>query len=182
MPIPALTHLDDSIAERRLAARHEAGHATAATMRGGASPTSVTISAEHPGSGLTVFRHLPWDHAFVAYAGPWAEARADWPLDTSDGLLDAEGSLFADRVMGVLLQQPEDAEVVYAYEQELAANAALMGVDRLALTPISVVWDTELERAWPRVKELASRLEAEASTTRASSQPVRVGGPNKLTN
>ena len=73
--------------QRHLTAHHEPGHAVAALMRGGGELVSVTIEPTAEYAGHTGLRSKPFDIAFVTYAGPWAEARAQWPAEVS---LDAE--------------------------------------------------------------------------------------------
>ena len=56
-------------------------------MRGGGELVSVTIEPTAEYAAHTGLRSKPFDIAFVTYAGPWAEARAQWPAEVS---LDAE--------------------------------------------------------------------------------------------
>ena len=71
--------------ERYITACHEAGHAVAALMRGGGEITSITIEPTADYLGYTWTRIKPFDRAFIIYAGPWAEARAQWTEPTFDG-------------------------------------------------------------------------------------------------
>jgi hypothetical protein len=86
--------LDD---DRYLTAYLESGHAVAACMRGG-EVVSVTIKpTARRGAGCEIRRGRAdaadfW--AFNYYAGPWAEARAQWTQPTIDeGTYDDEGRL-----------------------------------------------------------------------------------------
>jgi hypothetical protein len=57
-----------------LTAYHEAGHAVAANRRG---RTVFEILVDFPG-GFTRHQEAGSDYAFIIYAVPWAQARAEW--------------------------------------------------------------------------------------------------------
>lgn len=143
-----------------VAAHHEAGHAMAAVMRGGSSLRGVTIDVDRPGHGLTLHRTAPWDNGFVAYAGPWAEARYLWgsgPLDERDD----DGCTFSDCVVGVLLHQPGDAAMWGAWLHEPAQENARQAMADVGMTfAPEEVWDRELELVWPEIQTLAQRIRA----------------------
>jgi hypothetical protein len=64
---------------------HEAGHAVAALIRS-CELGSVTIEPTDHTLGLTlVTPRTATDRSFVIFAGPWADARSQWPLPTLDG-------------------------------------------------------------------------------------------------
>lgn len=118
-------------------AYHEAGHAVASCLRGGSSLTSVGFEPGH-GTGLTMFMSKPCDIPFMAFAGPYAEARHAWgdrPLDGEDD----DCLTLDDYVMGVLLTQPDDRQLMAGrYE--------------------SVVWPMEIDRVWGAVEAVALLL------------------------
>ena len=160
---------------RALTAFHEAGHAVAALMRGGSSLLSVSLSDTH-GEGITWHRSHVWDQPFIAYAGPWAEARYEWgdrPLDD----LNDDGCTFEDELAGCLFQGGSDDSVVIDRALGLGSIAAELGLD--AGNPDAVnrlreiaaaresVWQMELERAWLAVCAVAPRLVAGETVTNA---------------
>lgn len=127
---------------RTLAAHHEAGHAVAAVMRGGSRLKSVTIDETVHGDGLTVHTSAPWDRSFIAWAGPWAEARLRWgdrPLDAEDD----DCQTFDDYVLGQLVTHRSDAE------QVRGGNASMATID---------VWFMEMEHVRVAVAEVAAAL------------------------
>jgi hypothetical protein len=69
--------------------------------------------------GDTGMRVKRWDSQFVTYAGPWAEARAQWLRDSLIGLdsEDEDGYLFSDYVLGAfLLNRDGDADDYHRLE------------------------------------------------------------------
>ena len=137
---------------RVVTAHHEAGHAVAATMRGGATLTSVTLSQRH-GEGITWVRHKRWDQAFCACAGISAEARHAWgarPIDAQDD----DGLEFVDDVTGVRLVQKGDADMTTASAREALA----MVVPRDLVAAPTAAWNRELEAVWSAVQAIARRL------------------------
>ncbi|HVG84264.1 MAG TPA: hypothetical protein VM820_07085 [Vicinamibacterales bacterium] len=146
-------------------AHHEAGHAMAAVMRGGSSLRGVTIDVDRPGHGLTLLRTAPWDTGFMAYAGPWAEARFVWgnrPLDAHND----NDCTFSDCVVGVLLHQSDDAAMWGAWHHEPAQESVRQAMADLGMTfAPEEVWDRELELVWPEIQTLAQRIRAGESVT-----------------
>lgn len=138
---------------RAITAHHEAGHAVASVMRGGSSFRSVDLSNADDGHGLTLHRCKPTDGPFIAYAGPWAEARYLWPADVPLDGEDEEGTTFDEHVTGVLLGQPDDAAALAA-DDERVQQLRAFGVE---VDPYAV-WHMELERVWPAVQSVAAQL------------------------
>lgn len=139
--------------QRSITAHHEAGHAAASVMRGGSTFRSVDLTNADGGHGLTLFRAKATDHPFIAYAGPWAEARLQWPAGVALDGEDDDGMTFDDYVDGALLTQPDDRQELQPHDDHVAQLRAL-GVD---VEPYAV-WLIELEAAWPAVQSIAARL------------------------
>jgi hypothetical protein len=138
-------------------AYHEAGHAIAVQLRGGAV-TQITIEP-----GLTVFT-LPrepqklyrngvrvadpqpyeptQDDAFVAYAGPWAQERCHWRMPTLD-VPDEHGNSFAQYVVARLEKNTTDHADYLAAPKPPDADE---------------LWSAELEQHWPRIQQVAQRM------------------------
>lgn len=141
-----------TVDERRLAAYHEAGHALAVLMRGGGELRSVSISDTVHGAGLTLPQGHRWNLAFIAYAGPWAEARAQWPPNinlpefTTKAPRPTTGSWARSSI------RPSDYEMVAA---ELASSH-LSGATKQ-------VWHAELEEVWPQIVDLSERVAREGT-------------------
>jgi hypothetical protein len=142
--------------ERLLTAHHEAGHAVAALMRGGGELRSITIEPTAAYQGHTGYRGKPCDSAFVTYAGPWAEARAQWALATLEDE-DDDGCTFEDYVTAAFLRNADGDGEQYRRAQE--ADAALYGPEfgHLAYGR-EEHWSRELEESWPAVQQLAAML------------------------
>lgn len=139
--------------QRTLTAHHEAGHTVAAVMRGGSSFRSVDLSRADDGHGLTLHRSKRIDGPFIAYAGPWAEARYLWPAGVPLDGEDGDGTTFGDHVAGVFLAQPDDLAAL-APDDERVQRLRAFDVEA---DPYAV-WHMELERAWPAVQVVAARL------------------------
>ncbi|MGV9861890.1 hypothetical protein [Rhodococcus koreensis] len=152
-------------------AHHEAGHACAAILRGGASITSIHLDPVRPGYGMTHMRAKAYaDGGFIAWAGCWAEARYRWgdrPLDQDDD----DGLEFVDHVQGVLLEQPGDRADVIEQEENFARLAAMAPGDEIDVRAATIatyqVWHIELEQAWPAMQRVAELLLAGATVTDA---------------
>ncbi|MEB3023924.1 M50 family metallopeptidase [[Mycobacterium] crassicus] len=145
--------------QRTLTAHHEAGHAVAAVMRGGTQLHYVNVIQDGDTLGFTHYSGRRCDEAFIAYAGPWAEARAQWPIsDLNDE--DDDGCTFPDYVTGAFLTNIDgDAE---AYQSALKAE--LLGPpDPELLTAREGIWGRELQRAWPVVQQVAQLLAADGA-------------------
>ncbi len=152
--------------ERYITACHEAGHAVAALMRGGGEITSITIEPTADYLGYTWTRIKPFDRAFIIYAGPWAEARAQWTDPTFDGC-DGDGCLFEDLVTAAFLRNYDGDATEYkqALDYDPAEIARRAGVfDELArrsgqeIPDREEMWSRQLECAWPVIQQLAVRL------------------------
>ncbi|MEY8015270.1 hypothetical protein [Mycobacterium servetii] len=158
---------DDVPPERELTAYHEAGHAVAAAMRGGGELRSITIEPSAAYLGHTGFRCKPCDTAFVTYAGPWAEARVQWPLPSLDGE-DEDGASFEDYVAAAFLRNAGgDGE---DYRHACEADQALLG-ERFAelVATREQFWGfRELDEHWPAVQAVAQLLIAGAAPTDAA--------------
>jgi hypothetical protein len=142
--------------ERLVTACHEAGHAVAALMRGSGELRSITIEPTPDHLGYTGFRGKPCDMAFVTYAGPWSEARAQWPMPTIDGRDDDELT-FDDYLSGAWLRNASGDGVDYRRAQN--ADNALFGAQFADLSRVrEEAWHSELESRWPVIRELAEML------------------------
>jgi hypothetical protein len=141
--------------QRSLTAHHEAGHAVAAVMRGEGEFRSITIEPTAEYLGHTGFRGKPCDSAFVTYAGPWAEARAQWPHPTLDGE-DDDGCIFGDYVASAFLLNAEGDAA--DYRRHCADDAAQLGDHAHLLGSREDVWRYELGREWPVIQQVATRL------------------------
>jgi hypothetical protein len=84
---------------------------------------SITIDATAEYLGHTGFRGKPFDFAFVTCAGPWAEARAQWPRSTLDGE-DDEGDAFEYYLLATRLSTPAAMELS---TNSCAPDAGLLG-------------------------------------------------------
>ncbi len=139
-------------------AHHEAGHIVATTMRGDSTFTGADITKTTEHDGITHMSLKPCDIPFNSYAGPWAEARADWgdrPLDD----LDPEGLTFSDYVGGAFLDGGRaDAEAMRLHDD----LAAMRGEDSDAWHELTATdeqtWTHELEQMWPVVQAVAEHL------------------------
>lgn len=135
---------------------HEAGHAVAADLRGG---TVRSIAIKQPGlnPGHTDIR---WSSthdkrrntAFVAFAGPWAEARASWTADDPIWADDASRRAFDEAVGEAFRENPDDFNL---YEPDEALADAFLGGSRQLPTARDPRWHLELEALWPAMQKLA---------------------------
>lgn len=141
----------------RITAIHEAGHAVATLMRGGGILRSITITPGQDHLGLTVHNSKPFDHGFIAYAGIWAEARAQWG-DRPMHEIDDDMQDFNDYVSCVYLEQSSDAAIVWQEEQEHSAIQDMVGVPAEKKTVLSEIWDRELESRWPVILKVGQLL------------------------
>ncbi len=138
--------------ERHLAAWHEAG--LAVVMQGQSTLVSVALGDRH-GEGLTRRRGKPGDEPFIAYAGPWAEARYRW----RDRLLeDEDGLTFGDHVHGALLAQPDDAAIVRRAGAKARASGLPPELVRQLDWRTDVVWQMRLQRGWPAITAVSVAL------------------------
>ncbi len=105
---------DNDFRQRHSIAHHEAGHAVAALMRGSGELLSITIEPTDDYLGRTSHLGNPWgdDDMFVTFAGPWAEARARWPLPSLVGE-DGDGRVFDDYLADAWLAAEDGDQDVY---------------------------------------------------------------------
>jgi len=153
------------MSERWVTACHEAGHVVACLMRGGGTFTSVTIERTDEYLGCTFTRLKQWDNQFVSYAGPWAEARAQWPEDLSVDDLDDEGLGLNDYIAIALVANPPDRQ---GYEEPTGALAIAIRKDLERDRSDEVIrqmdaardetWDRGLESMWPVMLSVAHML------------------------
>src|SRR5271155_3311720 len=142
--------------QRAITAHHEAGHAVAAVMRG--ELISTTIEPTDDYLGYTEFCVKAWgsDETFVTFAGPWAEARAQWP----GGDEDDEGCTADDYIAGAFLANLDGD--LDDYRGHLDRERALYGVwfDWIVGKGVKreVGWSRELEGVWPAIKAVAGLL------------------------
>jgi hypothetical protein len=131
------------VSELEVTAHHEAGHAVAAMMRGGGEFVSVTIEPTADHLGFTRYRGHAWDRAFVIYAGPWAEARVQWPVSDINSE-DDDGAIFDDYVIAALWRNADG---------DLRDYEALCGADDDAQLRATreQVWSRETRRPRPRL-------------------------------
>lgn len=169
----------------RKTAYHEAGHAVAATMRGGAEAVrSIYIDWDQAGHGMTWHRSKVCDNPFIAYAGAWAEVRLEVAELNPD---DLSPSVPMGSVDEVLHFQPDDARLL---------TDTYFPVEGWGWESKRGVWHMELEREWAVITAVAERLwedqdvnadfiagELEAPTLTAHdlrrSARVLTDGPNK---
>jgi len=130
-------------------AYHEAGHAVATVLRDGSSlrPISIASADEYPDN--TCHLSPGRDPGFVAWAGPWAQARAEWcerPLEGGDDEFE-----FADyHVTAYLSGSHTDWVIVEQHFASLPWASMRAGTER--------VWGTELTRMWPAIQQVAQWL------------------------
>lgn len=148
--------MTDELEVRTWAAHHEAGHAVATLLRGGAL-RSVTIDPTVEHWGLTDGTVPTLSGTFAIHAGPWAEARFRWPLPRQEDDLDD----FSDYVTRVWRENVagdgDSALFELAREQEEAQGIFYSYSDREAQ------WDRELEQYWPVIEAVAALLLAETT-------------------
>ncbi|MGV0607371.1 hypothetical protein [Mycolicibacterium sp. XJ1904] len=144
--------------ETYLTACHEVGHGVAALLRDGTfSGISIATSKWRDGGIWTRVRDR--DVSFVAFAGPWAEARARWPdlpLDQRDDF----GRAFHDLLTEAFLHSGKDL-MDYAGNVDAALTHMLGNAwpDETPEVPSpDPSWNTELETHWPIIRSVADRL------------------------
>jgi hypothetical protein len=142
----------------QVTAHHEAGHAVAVLMRNGGQLHYVDINASDEWLGYTHYASKPPDRAFITFAGPWAEARTQWPLTDLDGV-DGNGSTFDDYVGAAFLANIDgDAEL---YRDLYNAEHPELRRFRPRLEQF---WSrTELEKVWPVIQKVAQLLLSEGA-------------------
>ncbi|CQD21626.1 hypothetical protein BN970_05072 [Mycolicibacterium conceptionense] len=142
--------------QRRLTAFHEAGHVVAVELRGG-QVLDVTIEPDGRNLGLTQHCSKPCDYGFIAYAGPWATARAQWPLSELDGQ-DQDGCTFADYVTVELIREVDGDFAVY--KAHIDDDHRYLGPTDAKIVQASreALWHRELEALWPAIQARANGL------------------------
>jgi len=128
---------------------HQAGHAIATALRDRSSLRPLTITATDDLRDSTCHRSPGRDPGFVAWAGPWAQARAEW----SEGPLDKVGDefVFADHLLTAYLGGGHpDWVIVEQHFASLPWASMRAGTER--------VWGMELSRMWPAIQQVAEWL------------------------
>lgn len=150
--------------QRYLTACHEAGHAIATVMRGG-TITSITIEPTEHYLGKTWTRATPDHQAFIIYAGPWAEARAQWPADVPlNDWNDEDGLEFEDYIFGAFLQNRDGDLAEYTHWRAVDTEKVPAELAHLVVDP-EQVWCRELEEHWPVILEVADLLMSDQPVT-----------------
>lgn len=147
--------------QRYSTACHEAGHAVAAVMRGGTF-FSISIDPTVTYDGTTHMQCASCDTEFVIYAGPWAEARADWPPGLSLDAVAADGRTFAQYVDVAFLCSAADLRQ-YEPSEDIPLAHLLAGVwgnqpPPPMPGPRDPSWFSELESGWPTILSVAEML------------------------
>jgi hypothetical protein len=152
-------------------AHHEAGHAVATLLRGGGELLSITIAPAGDYLGHTESRTKAvagTDRLFITFAGPWAEARAQWAMPSLDRE-DDDGCTFDDHLCGAWMVNADgDSD---AYEDMRGEEVRF--AEYLGITPGELRdrrergWGDELERAWPVIQQVAKLLLAGDTVTDA---------------
>lgn len=154
--------------ERQLTAIHEAGHAVAAVLRGGTFDV-ISIEPTVTRDGFIRTREVAaCDYPFVIFAGPWAEARVQWPARPLDGV-DDDGRTFGQYVEDALLSNASDLRVYepdtdIAFEH-LCADMFDDGPPPPVPGPRDPSWNDELETCWPTIQWAADMLMNEVEVT-----------------
>jgi len=89
------------------------------------------------------------DDGFVAWAGPWAQAHAEWcdrPLDGADDEFVFDDYFTVAYLSGGL----EDSQIVEQHSASLPWHSMRAGTER--------VWAMELARKWPAIEQVAEWL------------------------
>jgi len=130
-------------------AYHEAGHAVATVLRDGSYVRPFTITSADDYPDRTCHLSPGRDPGFVAWAGPWAQARAEWcerPLESS-----GDEFVFADHLLTAYLSGGHtDWLIVEQHFASLPWSSMRAGTER--------VWGMELTRMWPAIQQVAEWL------------------------
>lgn len=135
-------------------------------MRGGGELLSVTIEPGGDYLGRTWHRTkvcAPGDRMFVTFAGPWAEARCQWPLPSLDGE-DTEGAIFDDYLLAAWMRAADGDHDVYEDMRAHDVGDRIVIAEHLGITPGELRdreergWADELEQAWPVIQQVAGML------------------------
>lgn len=111
---------------------HEAGHAVAVLI----APNAVLrrVWVDRDGHGETRFTGGSGFHPFIAFAGPWAQARSEWEVDVTE-------TTMAEHLAHAIEWQPVDAK-------QFADHLLDHGDE----------WAGVLERHWPAIRTVADLL------------------------
>ncbi|MCA2244873.1 MULTISPECIES: hypothetical protein [Mycobacteriaceae] len=139
---------------------HEAGHAVAVlmTVLGDLDgPVTVSMVAGRGTGNAKITRWVagqPAQVAFVFYAGPWAEARAQWAHPVLGGLdeSDDRGIPFREAVIAAFKDAPH-----FGGGSDLAMYMQQVRVDP-SIPSMEAYWSGDLECAWPAIQKLAAAL------------------------
>lgn len=127
-----------------------------ATLGRGAEVLSVSIEPTRTYLGLVNVRARPWDLGFITYAGPWAEARAQWgdlPLDGED----ENGDGFDTYVDTALILNRDDLANYQSAINE--ARTAVWGAgDLFSAREAEWTYRYELEWYWGTIQRVAEGL------------------------
>lgn len=139
--------------EHRLTAFHEAGHAVAVILRSG---TIIAIAIRPDGGethhGATDHYGADWANPFIAYAGPWAEARVQWSRGDI-GATTSDGRTFKDFVR-LAFEGSADAATYAAY----LPHEEAWSQDPPTFEAKTARWDEELEDHWSVIRAVAAEL------------------------
>jgi hypothetical protein len=108
---------------------------------------------------------------FVTFAGPWAEARARWPLSSLEGE-DDDGCTFDDYLAAAWLLAKDGDHDDYEDMRDGDVHGIAFA-EHLGITPGEVRWrqergwGDELERAWGVIQQVADLLLAGTTVTDA---------------
>jgi hypothetical protein len=131
------------------AAYHEAGHAIATVLRDQGSLRPFTITPADDYRDSMCQRSPGRDPGFVAWAGPWAQARAEWcerPIDRG-----GDQFVFTDYLLTAYLGGGHaDWLIVEQHFAALPWASMRAGTER--------VWGIELTRMWPAIQQVAEWL------------------------
>lgn len=148
-----MSGMEASVTDRAVIAHHEAGHAVTAVLRGG-NVIEIEVTQERQRKGLTVYETANEgdDKPWVAFAGPWAEARYSWPdlvLDSPLAVHPANGLSFIQHLLNTLCPDKN------SWQQDI------LGFEESAFFDDPRNWPfiaMELEAYWPTVRAIAQRL------------------------
>lgn len=139
-------------------------------LRGGTF-SGVTLEPTLTRDGGILIHDVGEHHHFVTYAGPWAEARVQWPAALSIDSVNAKGRSFIQEVEDALWSNESDLRD-YAPDLDFFPSdhliAALSGEEPQPVIPgpHDQAWFGELERCWPVMQFVASELLSGALPTR----------------